>query len=443
MNSNFKQWLIDTEEAKRVIEYNGLSAIERAIVKDGFVPFSNETYDFYDGVQYAKRGAEKLNVQPKQTRTYYCVVGQWDDVRYADAQDDEQASVTYRPIRDAYITQAFGVNPQNYPVWGTCGHGGIDLRAPLGVECYATDTGTVVHAGNKKWSSGNVSGYGYHVVIEHSNYRSLYAHLAAPLKWQVGDTILAGQTVGISGNTGHSTGPHLHFSIFSDEQDCHHATKFGYFIDPTFALDAPAPTAKIDLLYYLAPLLEASPLYRVRSNTGHEEIFQTQWVDGQVFRLIKNSQFEELAVKDNFIYRGLDTSPGPAPDYAERPGALRYYVQFNDGDNMAKWCHRYMAVGDTYYDDGHNVQFYYKDNCQPSEANSGKTSNMIRLIAHYESLDIGKLNIANVIELTNGNETWLYAYGVGLVAWRSDWAQSEIKEWVFGEDLQAEDGCWQ
>ncbi len=86
-------------------------------------------------------------------------------------------------------------------------HRGIDLAGPVGGNVVASDGGTVTFAG---WDNG---GYGYMVKIRHSNgYETYYAHLSA-VKVSKGQQVYQGQTIGLVGNTGRSTGPHLHFEV--------------------------------------------------------------------------------------------------------------------------------------------------------------------------------------------------------------------------------------
>lgn len=85
-------------------------------------------------------------------------------------------------------------------------HEGIDIAAPEGTPIKAAAGGRVVLAG---W----VGGYGYTVIIEHAdNLSTLYAH-ASLLLVQVGEIVNSGQTIAAVGNTGLSTGPHLHFEV--------------------------------------------------------------------------------------------------------------------------------------------------------------------------------------------------------------------------------------
>jgi murein DD-endopeptidase MepM/ murein hydrolase activator NlpD len=85
-------------------------------------------------------------------------------------------------------------------------HKGWDIAAKEGAPIYAVADGVVKFAG---WHSG---GYGKLVVVDHGSYQSLYAHLRAYYV-AVGDSVVRGEQIGEMGNTGFSTGPHLHFEI--------------------------------------------------------------------------------------------------------------------------------------------------------------------------------------------------------------------------------------
>ena len=86
-------------------------------------------------------------------------------------------------------------------------HPAIDIGGQEGNPIFATDSGVVVFAG---WSS---YGYGYMIVIDHGNgWQSAYAHLSA-VGAGCGQSVYQGGTIGALGNTGNSTGPHLHFEL--------------------------------------------------------------------------------------------------------------------------------------------------------------------------------------------------------------------------------------
>ena len=109
-----------------------------------------------------------------------------------------------RPVNTA-ITSTFG--PRKDPLNKKRGfHEGIDFRGKTGDKIYATADGVV----RKATRNGS---YGNYVEIDHKNgYRTSFAHLK---KYVVanGDTIKRGQLIGYVGNTGRSTGPHLHYEV--------------------------------------------------------------------------------------------------------------------------------------------------------------------------------------------------------------------------------------
>ncbi|CAF0799398.1 unnamed protein product [Adineta ricciae] len=104
------------------------------------------------------------------------------------------------PIPGRSITTPFGKKGS----WAAGYHTGDDYACPVGTSVRATVSGTVVNA---NWGSA----YGTHIVIEASNkVRTLFAHLSSK-SVKVGQKVSAGQVIGKSGNTGRTTGPHLHY----------------------------------------------------------------------------------------------------------------------------------------------------------------------------------------------------------------------------------------
>ena len=111
-----------------------------------------------------------------------------------------------KPLRvPLVVTSKYGYRP--HPVTGRYRHHeGIDFRAATGTRVYASKAGRVIFAGRK-------GGYGKIVGIEHENdFTTWYGHLSR-IRVKVGQTINQGRVIGLSGNTGISTGPHLHFEI--------------------------------------------------------------------------------------------------------------------------------------------------------------------------------------------------------------------------------------
>jgi LysM repeat protein len=93
---------------------------------------------------------------------------------------------------------------------GIHGYNGIDLGARAGTPVYASAAGTVIVA---KGGGGYNGGYGNYVVISHANgTQTLYAHLTSVMV-SVGQSVAQGEQIGTVGNTGRSTGFHLHFEV--------------------------------------------------------------------------------------------------------------------------------------------------------------------------------------------------------------------------------------
>lgn len=104
----------------------------------------------------------------------------------------------------AFIWPTSGSVTQRF--WG--GHPAIDIGSWTGAPVKAADSGHVILA-----QSGYNNGYGNHVIIDHGNgFVSLYAHLNS-FYVRVGENVSRGQQIGTVGNTGNSTGPHLHLEI--------------------------------------------------------------------------------------------------------------------------------------------------------------------------------------------------------------------------------------
>lgn len=109
-----------------------------------------------------------------------------------------------------YITplSSFRISSNYGQRWGRL-HGGIDLVCSVGTSVMASNTGVVVEAG---WNGS----YGYTVLLAHSDgRRTRYAHLSRILV-SYGQSVTQGQVIALSGNTGNSTGPHLHFEMIID-----------------------------------------------------------------------------------------------------------------------------------------------------------------------------------------------------------------------------------
>lgn len=109
------------------------------------------------------------------------------------------------------ITQVFGVNEAYYKQFSVDGvplkgHNGVDFGVPEGTVIQAVDAGKVIESGN------DPAGFGIYVKLLHPWGETLYAHLSRSFV-QLDLVVNKGQPLGYSGNTGNSSGPHLHFGL--------------------------------------------------------------------------------------------------------------------------------------------------------------------------------------------------------------------------------------
>ena len=110
-------------------------------------------------------------------------------------------------------------------------HDGIDIAAPVGTPVVASRDGTVLAVGNSPT-------FGVFLRMGHADgYVSFMAHLSR-VAVKVGDEVCQGDIVAFSGNTGRSTGPHLHYGLFRD----------GQFVDPLNYVDLPISANLISAL---------------------------------------------------------------------------------------------------------------------------------------------------------------------------------------------------
>ena len=107
------------------------------------------------------------------------------------------------------IASGFGF--RIHPIYKTSMmHEGLDFTAPVGTEIYASGNGVIERV------EGMGRGYGNNIVINHGfGYKTLYAHLSK-FKVRTGQRIKRGDVIGYVGNTGSSTGPHLHYEVWKN-----------------------------------------------------------------------------------------------------------------------------------------------------------------------------------------------------------------------------------
>ncbi|MGP1458494.1 MAG: peptidoglycan DD-metalloendopeptidase family protein [Treponema sp.] len=170
--------------------------------------------------------AEKYEVSAEKcarinSRLQNAVLSAGENVFVPDAQLDWatkqeiNGDLFQKPLRARYYLSSY-YGWRSSPFSGKRSfHSGIDMAAPAGTSVYAALAGTVTTVGYN-------SIYGNYIIVSHhSGYKTLYGHLSATLVTR-GSVVNSSTKIGKVGNTGMSTGPHLHFTVF----------KFGKTINP-------------------------------------------------------------------------------------------------------------------------------------------------------------------------------------------------------------------
>ena len=150
----------------------------------------------------------------KISKSLYIQSKSFDEV-YKLAMNKEKmlASIpAIQPVANIDLKRmASGYGVRMHPIYKTLKmHTGMDFTASVGTEVYATGNGKVVHVEKSR------RGYGFHMIIDHGyGFKTLYGHMS---KFNVrrGEQVKRGQVIGYVGNTGGSTGPHLHYEVIKN-----------------------------------------------------------------------------------------------------------------------------------------------------------------------------------------------------------------------------------
>jgi murein DD-endopeptidase MepM/ murein hydrolase activator NlpD len=167
----------------------------------------------YDNSQLIIEAAKKLDRLAKQT---YIQSKSFDDVFELAKNKSEMLSSlpAIQPVNNKDLNRlASGFGYRTHPIYKiTHLHTGLDFSCSIGTDIYATGNGKVITVEREP------RGYGNHVVIDHGyGYQTLYAHMSA-FNVKLGQKVKRGDVIGYVGNTGTSTGPHLHYEVIKNNQ---------------------------------------------------------------------------------------------------------------------------------------------------------------------------------------------------------------------------------
>ncbi|MFC8984900.1 M23 family metallopeptidase [Streptomyces sp. NPDC057115] len=173
----------------------------------------------------AQAAAQAKAAQAKKAAEAKKVAQAAKAAKAAKAAAKKKAVSWVDPVKKYKLSASFAANGG---MWASK-HSGQDYAIPTGTPVVATHGGTVVKAGPN--GAGDGPAYGNAVVIKHGNKTySQYAHLSK-VNVKIGQVVKTGQKIALSGNTGNSSGPHLHFEIRT-------TPNYGSAVDPVKFLRA-------------------------------------------------------------------------------------------------------------------------------------------------------------------------------------------------------------
>lgn len=166
---------------------------------------------FKDDSEIVIETGKKLDRLAKQL---YIQSKSFDEViKLAKQKEDMLAAIpAVQPISNKDLKRmSSGFGKRVHPIYKTVRfHWGNDFTAPVGTDIYSTGKGKVIVAKESR------SGYGYHVIVDHGyGYQTLYAHMSKILV-KKGQEINRGENLGLVGNTGLSSAPHLHYEVLKN-----------------------------------------------------------------------------------------------------------------------------------------------------------------------------------------------------------------------------------
>lgn len=209
---------------------------EREERRQELLAYTEDLRDKEYGIQITKKEKNTLLIQTKNKESNYTSILEEKKAARAEFEQEllefesqlkfaldptalpnARPGVLSWPLDSVKVTQHFGKTDfAERGAYNGQGHNGIDLRASAGTRVKTALSGEVTATGDTDTAPGCYS-YGKWVLIRHMNgLSSLYAHLSH-IGVETGAIVTTGQTIGFSGSTGYSTGPHLHFTVFATQ----------------------------------------------------------------------------------------------------------------------------------------------------------------------------------------------------------------------------------
>lgn len=247
-SSDFKEELLTLKN--QYSDQNAVLTNNKAEKNELLSATKNEEANYQSLLEQKKEAKEKLLAEVRE------IESQLQFILDPNTIPTPGTAVFRWPVDNPYITQYFGYTKfAQSGAYGGSQHNGMDLGAPVGTKIYAPLTGTVRSVGNTDAVPGCYS-WGKWVLVDHPNgLSSMFAHLSH-ISVSPGQKLKTSDIVGYVGNTGYSTGPHLHYTVYVS--DGVQVQQFNQFKKVTGCGAALSPFAAIEA--YLDPLDYLPPL---------------------------------------------------------------------------------------------------------------------------------------------------------------------------------------
>ncbi|MFI0982823.1 M23 family metallopeptidase [Streptomyces sp. NPDC021093] len=169
----------------------------------------------YDKAEAERKAEEARKAEVKRKAEAKAKKEREERERAAREAERKRLNAFRLPVADSYVSTSY---KSGGALWSSGSHSGVDFHASSGSSVVAVGAGTVVEAG---WGGA----YGNNIVIRmNDGSYTQYGHLSS-IGVSVGQSVMSGEQIGLSGSTGNSTGPHLHFEART-------SSEYGSDIDP-------------------------------------------------------------------------------------------------------------------------------------------------------------------------------------------------------------------
>ena len=212
-------------------------------------------------------------------------------------------------------------------------HEGNDYPAPMGTPLYAVKDGTITHA---SWENpkNEKQGYGQYIDVNHGDGTSTrYGHLSEMVV-KKGDKVKAGQQIALSGNTGHSDGPHLHFEYREKDKPVKPYDYGVLAFNPSAKLEE-VPKTNTETATKMSPDAEIA-LFRgitkqpgyANSSVGVDETAKSLMESGFKAEAKDYDKFIPPKAKDGMPLYGFSAGAAPAIDFARKNPTVKFSTAY-------------------------------------------------------------------------------------------------------------------